>query len=175
MSDPDAPPVVAVVGAVPGTIADAAVAAARLGAEVRLVGHATDARQVDDLAAEGIDVSAVSTADHVDADPVRQTLETSLWVTDGTPDGTVQLHTWDLFSGPFQTAAAGSRLFFIAPAPSGGRELWTSDGTPAGTRPLTSFTPLDPFVPRYDDFFRGFVIQAVEGQLCFLANDCCFA
>ncbi|GAA4828499.1 ribokinase [Actinomycetospora corticicola] len=75
MSEPGGAPVVAVVGAVPGALADAAVAAARLGADVRLVGHAGDERQVGDLAAEGVDVAAVSTADHLDADPVRHTLE----------------------------------------------------------------------------------------------------
>ncbi|WP_433803536.1 PfkB family carbohydrate kinase [Actinomycetospora sp. CA-084318] len=75
MSEPAGAPVVAVVGAVPGTVADAAVAAVRLGAEVRVVGTATDSRARDDLAAEGADMGAVTTDDHLDADPVRHTLE----------------------------------------------------------------------------------------------------
>jgi ELWxxDGT repeat protein len=99
------------------------------------------------------------------------TSELSLWVSDGSPDGTVRLRAWDQFSGSFQAAAVGSRLFFIAPAPGGGRELWSSDGTPSGTRPITAFTPIDPFVPRFQTASQGFVIQAVDGQLCFLADD----
>ncbi|MDL5156585.1 PfkB family carbohydrate kinase [Actinomycetospora termitidis] len=75
MTEPEAPPVVAVVGAVPGTVADAAVAAARLGADVRLVGLAAGGAGTRDLATEGVDVSAVTTAGHLDADPVRRVLE----------------------------------------------------------------------------------------------------
>ncbi|MEJ2868162.1 PfkB family carbohydrate kinase [Actinomycetospora sp. OC33-EN08] len=75
MSDPEAPPVVGVVGAVPGSAADAAVAAARLGAGVALVGTAADPHAVGELAAEGVDVTHVTTADHLDADPVRAALE----------------------------------------------------------------------------------------------------
>jgi ELWxxDGT repeat protein len=50
----------------------------------------------------------------------------ALWVSDGTPGGTVILNA-DL---PYfdQMAAVGGTLFF-----STGRDLWTSDGTPEGT------------------------------------------
>ncbi|WP_157647788.1 PfkB family carbohydrate kinase [Actinomycetospora chiangmaiensis] len=75
MSGPAGAPVVAVVGAVPGTVADAAVAAARLGAEVRVVGTATDVRVRDELAGEGVGVDAVTLDGHLDADPVRRTLD----------------------------------------------------------------------------------------------------
>ncbi|GLZ54623.1 PfkB family carbohydrate kinase [Actinomycetospora sp. NBRC 106378] len=75
MSEPGGAPVVAVVGAVPGTAADAAVAAARLGADVRMIGTAADRHVRDELAAEGVGVDAVTTDDHLDADPVRETLE----------------------------------------------------------------------------------------------------
>jgi ribokinase len=75
-------PLVAVVGAVPGVGADAAVAAARTGAEVHLV-SATDSRDdVAALVAEGVDVGGVllveadgvAPVDHLGADHVRAVL-----------------------------------------------------------------------------------------------------
>lgn len=75
MTAPEAPPVVAVVGALPGTAADAAVAAARLGADVRLVGVTADPAGRDDLTAEGVDTTATTVGGHLDADPVRQALD----------------------------------------------------------------------------------------------------
>jgi ELWxxDGT repeat protein len=93
---------------------------------------------------------------------------TTLWTSDGTPEGTLPLHVWDS-QGPSHLTAAGSRLFFIAPdGEDGGREVWISDGTPAGTRPVSRFDSTDPFVPRAS---YGLVVQAVEDQLCFLANE----
>ena len=91
----------------------------------------------------------------------------TLWRTDGTPGGTVQLRSWQAGS-PQDFIAAGSRLLFTAP--EDGRELWTSDGTVAGTRPLTRLATAEPFVRR-GDFSVGIVLQESGGSACFLAND----
>jgi ELWxxDGT repeat protein len=90
-----------------------------------------------------------------------------VWVSDGTPEGTVQLHEWT-FAVPSHLYTVGDRLFFIAP--DDGYELWTSDGTPGGTRPVTHFAPVSPFVPRYDGS-GVYVVQALDDRLAFLAND----
>jgi len=62
----------------------------------------------------------------------------ALWRTDGTPFGTVQLHSFP--EVPFRQhqvtlnglVSLGSRVFFLVPT-STGDELWGSDGTAAGT------------------------------------------
>jgi ELWxxDGT repeat protein len=87
--------------------------------------------------------------------------------TDGTPQGTIQLHQWPL-GVPSFLLASGNRLFFVAP--EGGRELWTSDGTPAGTRALTRFARPDPFVRRAESS-PDIVFQDAGGLACFLAQD----
>src|SRR5262249_7250090 len=66
-----------------------------------------------------------------------------LAVTDGTPAGTVHLKSFA--SQPERFAVAGGKVFFLAGASAGDRELWVSDGTAAGTRAVSSFAPPDPF------------------------------
>ena len=61
----------------------------------------------------------------------------SLWKTDGTRNGTVQLGAVSL--DPQHLAAARRTLFFTAstaPDGTGGTEIWVSDGTKNGTTPL---------------------------------------
>ncbi len=69
-----------------------------------------------------------------------------LWVTNGTPRGTVQLrHFADGPNlAPHGAVSAGGRLFFLARDGGASEQLWTSDGTAAGTRKLTSFPGFEP-------------------------------
>src|SRR5258705_229620 len=59
----------------------------------------------------------------------------SLWKSDGTPDGTILVKTFD----PLVTPALSDLIdvngiaFFVADDGVHGRELWKSDGTPVGT------------------------------------------
>src|SRR5262245_50566977 len=70
-----------------------------------------------------------------------------LWVSDGTPEGTVVL---DLIPGPagsfpMSLTNVGGTLFFTArdltDGVTHGRELWKSDGTPAGTMLVKDIEP----------------------------------
>jgi ELWxxDGT repeat protein len=59
-----------------------------------------------------------------------------LWVTDGTPEGTVLVKAINPDSGgsyPESFTALGDRLFFTADDGTHGRELWITDGTPEET------------------------------------------
>ncbi|MCB1036444.1 MAG: hypothetical protein KDD47_21640, partial [Acidobacteria bacterium] len=60
-----------------------------------------------------------------------------LWVTDGTPEGTLQLWQAELFNQRliFQTPFLDELLFGFSVEPSG-CEIWQSDGSAAGTRRL---------------------------------------
>jgi ELWxxDGT repeat protein len=64
----------------------------------------------------------------------------TLWISDGTAAGTRP--AGPLSGQPSQPTAAGSRLFWIAPASGGGADqLWAGDAT--GTRALTAFATSD--------------------------------
>src|SRR4051812_18718768 len=58
-----------------------------------------------------------------------------LWVTDGTPGGTVMLKDFHAPAGsrPQNFTDVNGTMFFTAEDASNGRELWKSDGTPGGT------------------------------------------
>jgi ELWxxDGT repeat protein len=78
---------------------------------------------------------------------------TSLWKSDGTPQGTVRVKDIGFFSFPQfagQTAVniAGT-LFFTTSAPSSGFELWKSDGTEAGTVLVKDILPAGVFGGQY--------------------------
>lgn len=65
-----------------------------------------------------------------------------LWMSDGTPEGTVLVK--ELSSAlPQGLTALGNKVLFLAR--DTGDELWVSDGTAEGTHPLTSFEPEHPF------------------------------
>ncbi|GMU64073.1 MAG: hypothetical protein AMXMBFR36_03470 [Acidobacteriota bacterium] len=69
----------------------------------------------------------------------------SLWVTDGTPGGTLPLidtdptdsGSWEYSSG----SSLGSKAVFFAREPDHGQEPWVSDGTPTGTHRLGDLAP----------------------------------
>jgi ELWxxDGT repeat protein len=89
-----------------------------------------------------------------------------LWVTDGTPLGTVPFV--DLYPGPIGSSPEGltvveGRLYFVAGAPGLGRELWSTDGTTLGTSPVADLNPgegssLPEFLTPYDGnlFFTAY-------------------
>ena len=71
----------------------------------------------------------------------RSDLGSELWVSDGTPEGTVLVRDLapgsgnGLSVGVQNMIAFGGRLYFSGTGPEGeGRELWESDGTAAGTK-----------------------------------------
>jgi len=68
-----------------------------------------------------------------------------LWVTDGTPDGTVLLldiNPGSESSWPQNFAVVGDRLFFDADDGTHDRELWVTDGTPEGTVLVKDICPI---------------------------------
>jgi ELWxxDGT repeat protein len=80
-----------------------------------------------------------------------------LWVTDGTPAGTVLVE--DLLPGVFggdpqQLTAVGDEVFFLA-REGAGWEIWRSDGTPRGTEKVTSALGLIQGDPRELTAFNG--------------------
>lgn len=60
-----------------------------------------------------------------------QLMETTLWSSDGTPEGTRLIRSFPQASLSARTGASG-RLYFLEHGPAGG--LWASDGTAAGTQ-----------------------------------------
>src|SRR3954471_2128975 len=58
----------------------------------------------------------------------------SLWRTDGTATGTVELKEIPDGNAPSELTFAGGRLFFVS-----AWQLWTSDGTPEGTTAIRQF------------------------------------
>ena len=67
-----------------------------------------------------------------------------LYVSDGTPEGTVlvkDLNPGTASSSPASLTVVGDRLFFVAFGPGTGRELWVTDGTPEGTTLLQDLNP----------------------------------
>jgi ELWxxDGT repeat protein len=99
-----------------------------------------------------------------------------LWVSDGTPSGTILLGEW-LTSGfaerPRILGALGSRVLFLAP--EDGDELWVSDGTPAGTRPITNIAAPEPFQATHSaEVFDGvayFLVDDVTGGVDLWRSD----
>jgi ELWxxDGT repeat protein len=65
----------------------------------------------------------------------------SLWVSDGTPAGTMRLSADDVDIAP-QLVAVGNQVFFPASDTLNGphQQLWKSDGTPEGTRIAVKFS-----------------------------------
>ncbi|MGE3171027.1 MAG: ELWxxDGT repeat protein [Planctomycetota bacterium] len=85
----------------------------------------------------------------------------TLWASDGTEAGTVQVGPVEL--QPSQFAVLGSQLFFSGRDASADFELWSSDGTPAGTSRFLDLAVGASSAPRD--------LVAVGGQLFFTAND----
>jgi ELWxxDGT repeat protein len=69
-----------------------------------------------------------------------------LWVTDGTPQGTQRIRTFerlpnDPFPFPENLSSDGRRVFFAASDGVHGREIWESNGTLEGTRMVLDLAP----------------------------------
>ncbi len=92
----------------------------------------------------GFDLSK-STADSVAiGDRLFLTDGSELWVSDGTPEGTLltrEIAEGSTMSRPAQLASIRGRAVFQACDPVSGCELWVSDGTASGTRRLTDLAP----------------------------------
>jgi ELWxxDGT repeat protein len=90
--------------------------------------------------------------------------QTALWTSDGTPQGTVELHRFDRGVGPL--AALGSELIFVA-GDQHPQEIWVSDGTVAGTRAVAGFARADALV---DTAF----LKPAGGHAFFVADEGAF-
>lgn len=71
-------------------------------------------------------------------DGVNET-PSGLWRTDGTPEGTYELHRF--FESPSNFSSIRGRAYFRANDGHLGHEPWISDGTPEGTRPIADLEP----------------------------------
>jgi ELWxxDGT repeat protein len=91
--------------------------------------------------------------------------QAELWKTDGTPEGTVLLHS---ARGAVPLAAMGGWLYFQAEDAVAGSELWKTDGTVAGTARV-----LDPLPGQRGGWSLSGPVLALEpeGRLLFAAAD----
>ncbi len=95
-----------------------------------------------------------------------------LWATDGTPEGTRRLRSFqptpDFNSQPAILAGAGDRVFFPAEDGMHGWELWESDGTREGTRMVIDLAPGGfsslPFFPQLAVAKRFLFFAADDGK-----------
>ena len=102
----------------------------------------------------------------------------SIWVTDGTPAGTIKLKDVSFRTFPSQVGQdteylpmlplePEGRVVFLASGVWQGEEPWVSDGTPAGTRPLVEIAP-GPASSRPDvpvRFGNAIVLPADDGRI----------
>ena len=65
----------------------------------------------------------------------------SLWVSDGTAEGTAELLPASQLFDPWQLTRVGDRVFFVASDATHGSELWATDGSPQGTRLVKDVYP----------------------------------
>jgi ELWxxDGT repeat protein len=73
------------------------------------------------------------------SDPATYAAE--LWASDGTPEGTVKIASFQSFALTSQPLfSLGSKVLFVASDHVQGQQLWVSDGTAAGTRVLANIT-----------------------------------
>ncbi|MBF2001618.1 MAG: hypothetical protein IGS38_12945 [Synechococcales cyanobacterium M58_A2018_015] len=68
-------------------------------------------------------------------------LKRSLWLSNGTLNGTKRLFDFDPGVILESFTKVGGALYFVANANNLGKELWTSDGTTSGTRLVTDLVP----------------------------------
>ena len=92
-------------------------------------------------------------------------VDNELWMSDGTPAGTVPVQngTTEVGTGVQFLTPLGDRVFFMATAESQNEELWVSDGTNAGTFELKDIEP-QAFSASEPGFFT-----ALNGNLYFSA------
>lgn len=83
---------------------------------------------------------------------VEALAQRQLWVSDGTPGGTLPLtagHATALSTRVAELTALGSDLYFVYQDAAAGAEIWRSDGTVAGTERVTDVQPgFDDRAPR---------------------------
>jgi len=92
---------------------------------------------------------------------------TELWLTDGTPAGTVlvkDINPGTASSSPAQLAFINGALYFSATDGSNGTELWSSDGSLAGTTMLADLAP-------GAASSSPALLTPVNGKFLFRAND----
>ena len=90
-----------------------------------------------------------------------------LWVTDGTPEGTVRLvdataSSWLPLDEP--PVVIGDVAYIRSSNSQGSTVLWVTDGAPAGTRLAVDVSGGTPFAGIYQ-------VASLRGQLFFIAND----
>ncbi|MEM7202583.1 MAG: hypothetical protein AAF628_20110 [Planctomycetota bacterium] len=98
-----------------------------------------------------------------------QALGASLWKTDGTAQGTVELARFDKVEHEETRwiVAAPGGVYFVAAGGGAGLELWWSDVTAAGTTMVVDLNPNgDAFVSIFEPW-----LTVVGGTLFFVAND----
>jgi ELWxxDGT repeat protein len=98
-------------------------------------------------------------------------VESDVWVSDGTPDGTAPLASLvpaledfagdTRFLGDVQLLGAGGAAYFFGDADPGDPGIWRTDGTAAGTRLLRFFPPQTPLS----------ALGVIDGQVYFSAGD----
>lgn len=88
----------------------------------------------------------------------------SLWVTDGTPEGTLRLYENGDELGEDNGATVGNGLFIFRSRVGETIGLWRTDGTVAGTRPL-----FDP-VTSDGELLTVFTSQFIAGNVFFIAS-----
>lgn len=69
-----------------------------------------------------------------DAVFVRDSGELELWITDGSREGTRQIHPTQRFSDFGEIVSVGNLVYFVAEEGLYGRELWSTDGSDESTR-----------------------------------------
>ena len=76
------------------------------------------------------------------ANQVVMSIRNTLWITDGSAVGTVQIATFTTNAlWPESFHAYGNRVVFAANGDSAGMELWITDGTSAGTQRVADLNP----------------------------------
>lgn len=73
--------------------------------------------------------------------PAPNGLNTELWKSDGTPEGTLPVSPGAAGLSPSNLTGVNGTLFYSATDGANGFALWKSDGTVAGTVALKTFTP----------------------------------
>ncbi len=94
--------------------------------------------------------------------------EPDLWVTDGTPNGTVKIGSGSIIKAPYVMSQLENKVIFYGNDEAHGSELWVSDGTLAGTHILKDIAP-GISSSMTDDSYSEFVI--LNDKAYFIVTD----